>query len=261
MNFAFTIFTFVFSFVIVAAGQTSPQETAQQLRRFETEWLTANLNDDRSWLSKFSTGKLSVLPGDAAFGGRKTAVRDLTAITLQANEMKVRISGTINLLTNDPKQNRSYFFLDTFNKIGGKWRVIASNISPVPAAGGESREQIEELLRRLENEWARAEKTGDRSALGEILSPDFVSTSAEGKTLHRGERIAVNNADVKSSARTELDIRVPSDSLAIVTGVDTTVRLDRGGKETERAERFTDTWSRDASGRWQCVASHASAIK
>src|SRR5215208_4695899 len=156
MKHVIAVLVLVWIFVIQVVGQNQQEKIAGELQQFETGWLTANLNNDAGWLSRFSAQKLNVLPPpNATVADRAEAVEKLTATTVRPDEMKVRISGTISLLTNDPRQNRSFYFLDTFNKTGGKWRVIASSISPTPAAatGGE---QIEQEVLRLENEWARA---------------------------------------------------------------------------------------------------------
>ncbi len=243
-------------------GQYLSQKAAGELRQFETSWLTANLNNDQSWLARFSAGKLSVLPpGQQAIDDRGAAVNTLTDTTLPPNEMKVRISGTISLLTNDPDQNRSYFFLDTFNKIGGKWKVIASSIAPAGAAQPLSREQIETELVKLENEWSRAGAVNDVSLFGKILAAGLVITSADGKVRNREEWMAWHPGRLKSSAKIELQVRVLGDSLAVVTGVDKTVRLDKYGKEILRADRFTNTWLKNTKGRWQCVASQATQYR
>jgi hypothetical protein len=37
--------------------------------------------------------------------------------------------------------------------------------------------------------------------------------------------------------------------------------IDKRGRVLDIHERWTDTWVKMPNGRWQCVASHASAIK
>jgi len=258
MNRRNIVFVLVCIFVVQIAGQEQQQKIGGELRRFETSWLTANLNNDQSWLGQFSARKFKVLPPPSeAIEDRAEAVKNLTATTLQPTEMKVRISGTISLLTNDPAKNRSYYFLDTFNKIGGKWLVIASSISPTatPKAGG--REQTERELVMLENEWARAETANDNSLLHKILSPEFVGTLGAGKVRGRGEWIDdPQKESIKSAVKSEMQVRVMNDSLAIVTGVKTTP----GSSQNARLDRFTNTWAKNSEGQWQCVASHVTRL-
>jgi len=256
MKHVIAVLVLVWIFVIQVAGQNQQEKIAGELRQFETGWLTANLNADAGWVSRFSAQKLNVLPPPNATE-RAEALEKLTATTLRPDEMKVRISGTISLLTNDPGQNRSYYFLDTFNRIGGKWQVIASSISPTPAAAAGGREQIEQEVLRLENEWARAVATNDRLSLSRILSPDIVATLADGKVRNFQELAdAVGSEHVTRTAKSEMQVHGANESLAIVTGIDTTFGLDKGGKETAHVDRFTDTWSKNSNGQWQCVASH-----
>jgi hypothetical protein len=249
------VFVLVCIFFIQISSQNAPLKLADSLRRFEVEWLTANLNGDRSWLTQFSEGKTNVLPpADNMIEGREEAIKALIATPLQSNEMKVRISGTIRLLTNDPKQNRSYFFLDTFNRIDGKWKVIASSISPADV--NESTDQIKQNLLELENEWSSTPVSKGDSILDKILNRNFVETSPEGIVLNRDEWIESQKREgITSGAKSEMQVRVINGSLAIVTGVDRSVRPNKDGTKTAYANRFTHTWSKNDDGQWQCVAS------
>ena len=50
-------------------------------------------------------------------------------------------------------------------------------------------------------------------------------------------------------------------STAVATGTFKATGTDSSGKPLDAKERFTDTWTKMANGKWQCVASHQSAIK
>ena len=253
--FALTLATFA-----TVYGQVSVPRSADQLRRFERLWLTAHLNADQNWLSRFSAGRLNVIPLDSARFNeeRSEAVASVTTTNLPANEMKVRISGTISLLTNDPAQNRSYFFLDTFNKIGGKWQVIASSISSSPPSETSGSEQTERELVQLENQRAKAVVARDPSIFDRILGSDFIGTSANGTVQNRQEWIRARElAGAKSSVSSDLQVRLLSDDLAVVTGVETMTRPENNARNARF--RFTNTWAK-RSGSWQCVAAHVSRI-
>jgi ketosteroid isomerase-like protein len=250
--------------IISVQGQTAAEKTAGELRAFETTWLTAALNGDQDWLSRFASGKSKVLPPAATdLSAREASIARLVDTNLKPNEMKVRIAGTIMLLSSDPERNRSFNFLDTFNKTGGKWRIIASSISPATANPDTSvLGPVEQELLRLENGWAQVDVTNDRSIFDEIISPDFVETSISGKVRNRQEWLADWEFEgVKSAVNSEMQVRVLNDGLAVVTGVDNTVKLDREGKTVTHADRFTDTWSKNSSGQWQCVAAHVSRVR
>jgi ketosteroid isomerase-like protein len=249
MRFATVVLILAFTSQLQLFAQDPEQRTADQLRRFETSWLAALLNSDQMWLSRFAAGKLNVLPPvGSGLKECKEAVSALAETTLQPSEMKVRISGTIMLLTNDLDRNRSFFFLDTFNKIGGKWQVIASSISPTPANGSSDQGGTEQGLIQLENELANAVAASD--------------TSNAGNVQDRRQWIDARERDgIKSAIRSEMKVRLANDSLAVVTGVDTTVRLDKDGKQVVQTDRFTHTWSRNSTGQWQCVAAHATRLQ
>src|SRR5215217_2794174 len=178
--------------VFIVHGQTAAEKTAGELREFETTWLTAELNRDQDWLSRFASGKTKVLPPAATeSNARGSSIARLVDTSLKPNEMKVRITGTIMLLTSDPERNRSFNFLDTFNKTGGKWHIIASSMSPTtanPETSGLG--PIEQELLRLESGWAQVDVTNDRSIFDKIISPDFVETSISGKVRNRQEWLA-----------------------------------------------------------------------
>src|SRR5688572_24256384 len=90
---------------------TGPDEEgmARSLGRFETEWLAANLNGDGRWLERLVTGKHTLqlaLPESAK--QREVFVKELQNVDVPDDAMKVRITGTISFLTNDPTKNRSF---------------------------------------------------------------------------------------------------------------------------------------------------------
>ena len=254
--------TVLFLSAVFAASAQSP-EPATRLRKFEVDWLTAGLNGDPKWQQRFLHGKLDVTLADTDDARQRNAdVADLLRTPLSANEIKVRIRGTISLLTSDPAQNRSFRFLDTFNKKNGKWQVIATSISAADATGSPAtdRKQIEQELTRLENAWAQVNVTSDRSVFDRIIAPDFVSTSASGKVRNRDEWIRDwAYEDVKTATITDLTVHVYSGALAVVTGVDVTTRM-KNAREVVHEDRFSDTWlNRD--GQWQVIAAQVTRIK
>ena len=259
----FRVFSiFILTLVTLANVQSriTIPKPARELSRFETNWLTAHLNGDQNWLSRFSAGKLNVVPpGSGRFiEERSEAVAAATVTKLRADEMKVRISGTISLLTNDPAQNRSFYFLDTFNKIGGRWRVIASSISPSAVSETTSPEQIEGELLQLENQLARSGTFSGPSGIDRFLAPDFVGTSANGAVQNRQEWIHGREPGrLGSSLKSEMQVRILADDLAVVTGIDTLIGSELSRKANR--VRFTNTWAKRGVS-WQCVASHVSII-
>ena len=248
---------------IVAPAPAQSSEPATQLRNFEVDWLAAGLNGDPKWQQRFLDGKLDVEAADPnAVRQRSVDIAELLRTPLSANEIKIRITGTISLLTSDPAQNRSFRFLDTYNKKNGKWQVIATSISPaeVSASSVANRKRIERELARLENAWAQVDVTNDRAIFDQIIAPDFVSTSISGKVRNRDEWIRDWEYEgVKAARNSDLTVRVYSDTMAVVTGTDITSRIENG-KEVVHEDRFTDTWI-DRNGRWQVIAAQVTRLK
>jgi len=54
-------------------------------------------------------------------------------------------------------------------------------------------------------------------------------------------------------------VHVYSDSLAVVTGIDVTTRVE-DGRAVTREDRFTDTWI-NRNGQWQLVATQVQRLK
>jgi hypothetical protein len=253
------LFALILFVLAPISAQRFDEETAGELRGFERNWLTAQLNDDQGWLSRFSSRRLDVVAASGIeLKNRGDVISRLKETDLQANEMKVRISGTISLLTNAPDLNRAFRFLDTFNKIGGRWRVIASSISPIPAAG---EQQVKEELLKLEGERVQAVVRSDLSTFERLIAPGFVSTSFDGLVESRQQWMAAIRAHrAKSAALSELQVNIADDTVAVVTGIETFAGLNQNEKETSYVYRFTHTWVQRGAG-WQCVASHVTRIK
>ena len=76
---------------------------------------------------------------------------------------------------------------------------------------------------------------------------------------------AVMLADAKATkwagvAYEDVQVRVFGDT-AIAIGGFKGKGTDAAGKPIDSHERFTDTWVKMPDGKWQCVASQASAVK
>lgn len=247
---------------LAVLGQTGSEKSVADVHNFETNWLTAILNSDTGWIDRFNTGKLTAIPADASsLNQRMEAVNAILDPALRPDEMKVRITGTINLLTSDPAKNRSFNFLDTFNKKNGKWQVIATSISPADAArnAGYDRKEIEEELARLENEWAQVDVTNDRSIFDRIIPADFVATGGRGVLDHDRWLKGWEYEGVKSAVNRDIVVHIYSETLAVVTGIDVTTRTDNG-KEIIHEDRFTDTWLKRGD-QWQVIAAHVTRLK
>ena len=119
----------------------------------------------------------------------------------------------------------------------------------------------EKAVAALEQEWLKAQQTSNPDLLAPLLADNFVNTSSEGKVTGKAETLAV----VKSSKWTsgtynDLKVTVFGDT-AIATGDFKGKGTEASGKSLDVNERWTDTWVKMPSGKWQCVASHGSTVK
>ncbi|MGB9336098.1 MAG: nuclear transport factor 2 family protein [Candidatus Acidiferrales bacterium] len=112
----------------------------------------------------------------------------------------------------------------------------------------------------LEHQWMKSQQTNDPAPLDALLADGFVGTSETGKV----ENKAVTIADAKTTKYTDfsyVDLKVSVyGNAAIATGGSKGKQTDASGKTTEINNRWTDTWVKMPSGKWQCVASHVSNV-
>jgi hypothetical protein len=93
----------------------------------------------------------------------------------------------------------------------------------------------EKAVAGLEQQWLQGQKTNNPDLVAPLLADKIVVTQSDGKVTDRSETIAI----YKKTKWDSVDY----------TDVKVTVY-----------ERFTDTWVKMPSGKWQCVASHVSPV-
>lgn len=119
----------------------------------------------------------------------------------------------------------------------------------------------EKAVTALEQQWLQSQKANNPDLVAPLLADKFVETSSDGKVTSKAESLANAKATKYDSADYEdLKVTVFGDT-AIATGVFTAKGTDPSGKPLDLRERFTDTWVKMPNGKWQCVASHGSAVK
>jgi hypothetical protein len=243
-----------------ALPQNKTVSAVSELSDFESTWVLSSLNNNRDWLEGFFAGELSVRPGNEGARSRYKSIANLIDPDLRSDQFKVRISGRIEMLTSDPNRNRFFDFLDTFNRIDGKWRVIAQHFAPENSTPGSSADAITRTLLDLENRWAQVDVTNDRSIFEKIIAPEFVGTDSKGVVRDRSKWLADwTYENVKSAQNIEMQVNVVSENLAVVTGIDVTTKQDNAREVTHR-DRFTDTWL-ERSGQWQCISEHVTRLQ
>lgn len=119
----------------------------------------------------------------------------------------------------------------------------------------------EKAVAALEEQWLQAARTSNPDLLEPLLADSFVNTSSEGKVTGKAETVATAKATKYDSVEYDnVKVTVYGDA-AIATGGFTAKGIDGAGKPLDVRERWTDTWVKMPSGKWQCVASHGSSLK
>ncbi len=248
--------TAAFSAFAQKQDEAKPDEKiVRQLKQFEGNWLTASLNQDNAWLERFFAGKFVVVPFENdAVKNRAREMAEMIDPKLKPDEMKVRITGNVTVLTNGG--NRSYYFLDTFNQRGGKWQVIATHFSRIPEPTS-----MEQTVMQMEREWSNAIIKKDIAGLKRIIADDFAGVESSGRVVNKAQTISEiesGSDDVQSETAEDLKVRVYGDT-AIVTG-----RLLVNGEKNEAGYNlkllFTKVWAK-RDGQWQVVNYQATQIK
>ena len=93
------------------------------------------------------------------------------------------------------------------------------------------------------------------------MADKFIGTGADGKVTNRAQLLADAKASKYDSMEYEdVKVTVFADT-AIATGVSRAKGTDESGKAMDEHARWTDTWVKMPSGKWQCVVSYVSPIK
>jgi uncharacterized protein (TIGR02246 family) len=134
--------------------------------------------------------------------------------------------------------------------------LLGAAQSQAQQAGG-----TEKAVAALEEQWLKSQKTNNPDLVAPLLAENFVTTSSGGKVASKAEMLAIVKATKYSSAEySDVRVSVFGDT-AIATGIEKLKGTDSSGKPLDANERWTDTWVKMPSGKWQCVASHQSPIK
>jgi ketosteroid isomerase-like protein len=145
---------------------------------------------------------------------------------------------------------------------GLMWSLIGL-ISLGSAAWSQAQQTIETetTVAAQEQQWLQSQKTNNPDLVAPLLADKFVNTEADGKVLNKTETLA--NAKVTKYVSAEYeDVKVTVfGDTAIATGGFMGKGTDASGKPMDIHERWTDTWVKMPSGKWQCVASHGSLVK
>jgi ketosteroid isomerase-like protein len=119
----------------------------------------------------------------------------------------------------------------------------------------------EKAVAALEQQWLQSQKTNNPDLVVPLLADKFIGTGADGILTNKSQLLANAKASKYESMEYE-DVKVTVfGDTAIATGASKAKGTDQSGKPMDNYVRWTDTWVKMPNGKWQCVASHVSAIK
>ena len=126
------------------------------------------------------------------------------------------------------------------------------------SAKSNQRRNVEQAIRRLDDERIQAQVHADKTALDRIYAEDFIGVGPSGTVRTKPQVIAdFTSGDLKFQSITtaEVQVRVYGNT-AVETGLSTMTGQDKG-KDVPRDTRFTRVWV-NQRGRWRLVANHYS---
>jgi ketosteroid isomerase-like protein len=134
-------------------------------------------------------------------------------------------------------------------------------LSNVASSQAQTTGATEKAIAALEQQWLQSEKTNNPDLVAPLIADKFVNTGLDGKVTGKAELLADAKATKYSSIEYEdFKVTVFGDT-AIATGASKAKGTDASGKPVDEHVRWTDTWVKMPSGKWQCVASHVSPIR
>jgi uncharacterized protein (TIGR02246 family) len=126
------------------------------------------------------------------------------------------------------------------------------------SAKKDQRRNVEQTIRRLDDQRIQAQVHADATALNRIYADDFIGVGPSGTVRAKPQVIAdFTSGDLKFQSITtdEVQVRVYGNT-AVETGRSTMTGQDKG-KDVPRDTRFTRVWL-NQRGRWRLVANHYS---
>ena len=119
----------------------------------------------------------------------------------------------------------------------------------------------EKAVMALEDQWLKSQKTNNPDLEAPLLADKFVSTGSDGKVTNKAQTLADAKASKYVSAENEnVQVTVFGDT-AIATGLWVGKGTDEEGKPFDLRDRWTDTWIKMPTGKWQCAASQSTTVK
>lgn len=132
--------------------------------------------------------------------------------------------------------------------------------SPAPSATASPTENAEQVLAKMERDWADAIVKSDTATIDRILADDCIYTNWDGTTETKAQHLEGIKSKVYKVESINLDnlkVRVFGDA-AIVT-VEQSEKSQWKGKDNSGRYLFTDIYVK-RNGKWQVVAGHGCKV-
>jgi ketosteroid isomerase-like protein len=140
--------------------------------------------------------------------------------------------------------------------------ILALLASLSLAAALPAQDVVAKELMKLEDQWGAASIKRDGAAVGKMLSDDFLSFTDKGVVSSKALIVKSINGDTAqyaSGANAKYQVKVHGNT-AVIIGVWTATSKGVKGNVTN-AFAWTDTWMKQADGRWLCIASQSTQVK
>jgi uncharacterized protein (TIGR02246 family) len=119
----------------------------------------------------------------------------------------------------------------------------------------------QQAVAALEQTWLKSQQTNNPELVAPLLADNFMQTSGEGKLTTTKAEALKEAKSVKWSSVDYIDVKVTVfGNTAIATGGFKGKGTATSGKAIDETSRFTDTWVKMPSGKWQCVASQDTPV-
>lgn len=119
----------------------------------------------------------------------------------------------------------------------------------------------QQAVAALEQTWLKSQQTNNPELVAPLLADNFMETSGEGKLTTTKAQAVAEAKKVKWSSVDYIDVKVTVfGNTAIATGGFKGKGTSTSGKAIDENSRFTDTWVKMPSGKWQCVASQDTPV-
>jgi uncharacterized protein (TIGR02246 family) len=122
-------------------------------------------------------------------------------------------------------------------------------------------ENVEQVITKMEREWAEALVKADVATLDRMMADDWLMTTWDGQTVPKAQSIEEFKSGVSKLTAADIDnlkVRVFGD-----TAVATIGQTEKGtykGKDSSGRYLYTDVWVK-RNGKWQAVATHGTKVE